>query len=198
MKKIDIQTGKDNPILREKSGVIKDFGMKTPNGGVVLGAFLQEMKKLMDEEKGLGFAAPQGGEDLRVCLCRLNAGSDDEMLFALVNPEVIERSDGRSEEDDAVWDPVWGNAKRGAVSPDGSVEIDEEGCLSLPSYYVNIARARRIVVKFLDGRPLLKKGKSFKGALDEISVELGGLNARVVQHEIDHLNGKLICDKALS
>jgi len=200
MKNLDIQTGTDNPILRAKAKKIVDLQMRvggkmTAGTTLVLGAFVQNMKKMMDDEKGLGLAAPQVGQNLRLCLCRLNAGSSNEVLFAMVNPEVLERSDGRAETDDAIWDPLWGKPKRGSVSPDGTVEIDEEGCLSLPSYYLDIARARHATVRFLDGGPLLKKGKAFKGELNELTLQLSGLSARVVQHEIDHLNGKLICDK---
>lgn len=58
----------------------------------------------------------------------------------------------------------------------------EEGCLSLPGRYVNITRPKNIQVKGQD-----VTGKS-------ISLPAAGLLARVFQHEIDHLDGKLICD----
>jgi len=58
----------------------------------------------------------------------------------------------------------------------------DEGCLSLPETRVNIIRSVNIFVRGLD-----KKGK-------ETEQELSGLTARVIQHEIDHLNGVLIID----
>jgi len=200
--KLQIETGTDNPVLRTKSAKVKDVAAVTPKYEMKLGEFVQEMKKVMDWEKGLGLAAPQVSENLRICLCKLNPGTDKEMLFVMVNPEIVERSDGRGEKDSAIWDLSWGNPKRGAVSPDGLVEIDEEGCLSLPSYYVNVVRARWVTVRFLDGKELLKKGRAFKGSgrdggLTELTMELNGLNARVVQHEIDHLNSILLTDNAL-
>ncbi|MBT3864940.1 peptide deformylase [Candidatus Peregrinibacteria bacterium] len=200
--KVNIETEEDNPILRKKSEVVRDFAGITPTGELKLGEFVQEMKKVLDNEKGLGLAAPQVGENIRLILCRLNAGTSSEVVFVMVNPEVIERSDGLGEEDRAVWDPSWGEVKRGAVSPDGKVEVDEEGCLSLPNYYVNVVRAREIVVKFLDGGVLLKKGKGFRGngpdgGLNQMVLKLEGLNARVIQHEIDHLNAVMICDKVV-
>lgn len=61
-------------------------------------------------------------------------------------------------------------------------ETQEEGCLSVPDKCVNIKRSKRIEVDYLgeDGRPV------------RLSAE--GLLARVIQHEIDHLRGKLIVD----
>lgn len=63
-------------------------------------------------------------------------------------------------------------------------EIDMEGCLSFPEIYFSIQRAKKIVLKGYN-----EKGKEF-------IVEAEGLLARCFQHEIDHLNGKLIIDYA--
>lgn len=78
--------------------------------------------------------------------------------------------------------------------PEGA-EIGEEGCLSLPRLYVNVVRARDITVRFVNGGVLLKGGTVKKGLPAKTTLKLSGLNARVVQHEIDHLNGVMICDK---
>lgn len=58
----------------------------------------------------------------------------------------------------------------------------EEGCLSIPDYYEEVMRPERIRVRFLD-----RDGKAQE-------VEADGLLARVIQHEIDHLNGVLFVD----
>jgi peptide deformylase len=62
-------------------------------------------------------------------------------------------------------------------------EIAEEGCLSLPSVLVDVERPIHVRVRGLDehGEPIL--------------VEASGLEARVIQHEIDHLDGVLILDR---
>jgi peptide deformylase len=62
------------------------------------------------------------------------------------------------------------------------VAITEEGCLSVPGYYEEVERAGHIKVRFLDreGEPLER--------------EFEGLLAVCVQHEIDHLNGRLFVD----
>jgi peptide deformylase len=65
----------------------------------------------------------------------------------------------------------------------GEQETAEEGCLSLPEVQVDVERPVHVRVRALDeyGRPLL--------------VEASGLEARVIQHEIDHLDGVLILDR---
>ncbi len=62
-------------------------------------------------------------------------------------------------------------------------EESEEGCLSLPEIYGSVPRATRIVVDAFD-----LTGQQFE-------MELGGLDARVVQHEYDHLDGVLFPDR---
>jgi peptide deformylase len=62
-------------------------------------------------------------------------------------------------------------------------ELGQEGCLSLPTVHVEVERAARIRVRAQDET----------GA--EIELEAEGLEARIIQHEIDHLNGVLILDR---
>ena len=62
------------------------------------------------------------------------------------------------------------------------VTVTEEGCLSVPGYYEEVERAEHIRVRFLD-----RNGKK-----EEMEVE--GLLAVCIQHEIDHLEGKLFVD----
>ncbi len=61
--------------------------------------------------------------------------------------------------------------------------LDEEGCFSCPGEYGQVLRSNAIRLEFRDERFLLKK------------LELDGFSARVVQHELDHLNGVLFVDK---
>jgi peptide deformylase len=67
--------------------------------------------------------------------------------------------------------------KRGA-----DMETAEEGCLSLPETWVQVPRSISIAVRYLDAR-----GKEQERMLDHMP-------ARIVQHELDHLDGKLIVD----
>jgi peptide deformylase len=62
-------------------------------------------------------------------------------------------------------------------------ELGEEGCLSLPTVHVEVERHAQVRVSAQD-----ETGKA-------IEVEAEGLEARIIQHEIDHLNGVLILDR---
>lgn len=64
-----------------------------------------------------------------------------------------------------------------------TTEMGEEGCLSFPDLYGDVRRSKKITVKAVDinGKPIEFKAK--------------GLEARVIQHEVDHLNGILFVDR---
>ncbi len=62
------------------------------------------------------------------------------------------------------------------------VMVSDEGCLSVPGYYEEVERAEHIRVRFLDRQ----------GASQEMEAE--GLLAVCIQHEVDHLEGKLFVD----
>ena len=64
-----------------------------------------------------------------------------------------------------------------------TTDIDEEGCLSLPGLWLDVERSQEITVEFLD----LTGTKQ--------TLNLTKFSARVVQHEIDHLNGILMTDR---
>ena len=68
------------------------------------------------------------------------------------------------------------------ISYSKDTEIMEEGCLSLPKQYAQIERPKKINLEYLsDKKKLIKR-------------EVSGIEARVLQHEIDHLSGKLFID----
>jgi peptide deformylase len=64
----------------------------------------------------------------------------------------------------------------------GGVEVSEEGCLSVPGYYEEVERAEHIRARYLDRDGV------------EVEREFEGLLAVCVQHEMDHLEGKLFVD----
>lgn len=109
------------------------------------------MEQTLIEVDGLGLAAPQVGQNLRMCLAKIGS-----RIIPLINPRVTWKS---SEENTA-----------------------EEGCLSLPGINVRVSRAQHIIVQFLDTKGTVQERK------------LSNLAARIVQHELDHLDGVLIID----
>jgi peptide deformylase len=79
----------------------------------------------------------------------------DDDRFAMVNPRILE-AEGRV--------------------------VAEEGCLSIPEIYADVARPERVVIEALDAH-----GQAYRK-------EAAGLKARAIQHEIDHLDGILFLD----
>ena len=65
---------------------------------------------------------------------------------------------------------------------DGELESMQEGCLSVPGFYEDVTRVEHCLVKALD-----RKGEAFE-------LECRGLLAVCIQHEVDHLEGKLMVD----
>jgi peptide deformylase len=72
------------------------------------------------------------------------------------------------------------------VESEGEMISENEGCLSVPDYRSDVKRAERILVDGID-----REGKS-------VRLEAEGLHAIVLQHEIDHLTGKLFIDRISS
>jgi len=117
---------------------------------------IDDMVETMYAAPGIGLAAPQVGEPLRIFVVDLSMGHDPAGLITVVNPEFVER--------------------------DG-MQLEEEGCLSVPGFNATVMRPARAVVKGLDrhGEPIQIEGKD--------------LLARAFQHEMDHLDGMLFVDR---
>jgi peptide deformylase len=121
-------------------------------------------------------------DDLRVLIARMGRVMDDAhgvglaaTQLGLLRRIIVFRAD---EEDDlgAIVNPV-------IVERSEEVTVDNEGCLSLRDVYIPVERANTIVVE----------GKDPEG--DDLRLELEGRKARVIQHELDHLDGVLIIDR---
>lgn len=134
-------------------------------------AVARRMIDLMREHDGIGLAAPQVGLSWRLFVIDVPRGSDD--------------GDVRSPDADpmtATHGPtVYINPA--LAEPAGAVELFEEGCLSLPDIRGDVVRPPAITVTALDA-----DGRQF-------TQRTGGLLARCVQHEFDHLDGVLILDR---
>lgn len=121
--------------------------------------FDAKLRKLVDDmfetmygAPGVGLAAPQVGLLNRLFVMDCSSGKDKKQKLALINP-VIETEEGE--------------------------QIGDEGCLSFPGIYLQVARPQRLVVRARD-----IDGSEFK-------VDVMDLEARCVSHETDHLDGEL-------
>jgi peptide deformylase len=117
---------------------------------------MDAMLETMHLANGLGLAAPQVGVLKRVIVVDVAERDQPPQPYRLANPEIVWRSSD-------------------------VIEYDE-GCLSLPQHYGQVARPEKVRVRYLDHQNELRE------------LEASGVLARCLQHEIDHLEGTLFVD----
>jgi peptide deformylase len=156
-----------HPVLRARAAAVDPSQIRSPQ----FQRLVDDMFETMKEYQGVGLAAPQIHESLRLFVCGLAPAPHDEddermaeedrvPLMALVNPEVT------------------------PIGPE--IVEDWEGCLSIPDIRGKVPRARQIAVRAYD-----RTGKRIK-------LRAAGFTARVIQHETDHLDGVLFLDRMRS
>jgi len=144
-----------DPILHEKAKRIKTF-----DAG--LRKLVDDMFETMHSSIGVGLAAPQIGQSIRLLVAELKPDKEaNERGFkvALCNPEIVKASE--------------------------EMISDFEGCLSIPGWIGEVPRHASVVVK-----AQTPEGK-------EMRIKANDYYARVLQHEIDHLNGILFTDRVV-
>jgi peptide deformylase len=114
-----------------------------------------EMVRALKRVSGIGLAANQVGQAVRLFVVDRSLFRADDPPLVVINPQVV---------------AVHGE------------QVQEEGCLSFPGTFADVARPMKIQIKGVD--------------LDEkeFAIEAEGLLSRVLAHEIDHLNGVLFID----
>jgi peptide deformylase len=152
-----------HPVLRTRAKPLDPAEIKSPR----VQQLIDDMFETMQEYQGVGLAAPQVHESLRLFVAGFppRPGEDDEdgdedadvPVMALINPEIT--IVGEETMDD------W------------------EGCLSIPDIRGRVTRARDITVKAFD-----RRGR-------RVEMRARGFTARVIQHETDHLDGVLFFDR---
>ncbi|NIK10557.1 peptide deformylase [Xanthomonas arboricola] len=114
---------------------------------------LDDMFQTMYEAPGIGLAASQ--VDVHKRFMVIDVSEEKNLPQVFVNPEIVSRQ---------------------------GEQVYQEGCLSVPGIYADVARADAITVRYLDRQ----------GNAQELSTD--GLLAVCIQHEMDHLDGKLFVD----
>jgi peptide deformylase len=149
-----------DPVLRTKARTVTDFSS--------IPKLAEDMLETMYEAKGVGLAAPQVGQGVRVFVVaeysdEEHEGEDTELKSRVLNEYVM-------------------------VNPtlevlDATLVEGVEGCLSIPQIYIDgVSRVRALRVNFQNERGEAK------------SLEFEDFNARVIQHEFDHLESRLFID----
>jgi peptide deformylase len=154
-----------HPVLRARARAVDPAEIRSPR----IQSLIDDMFETMKEYEGVGLAAPQVHEGLRLFVAGFGAEDEDEdeddtkpsmPLVALINPEI----------------QVMGS----------QVAEEWEGCLSIPDIRGKVPRATQITVRGYD-----RQGK-------RIELRASGFSARVIQHETDHLDGVLFFDRMRS
>jgi peptide deformylase len=154
-----------HPVLRARARAIDPADIRSPR----IQQLIDDMLETMDEYQGVGLAAPQVHESLRLFVAGFasapdEGGQDDSARdvprITLINPE---------------------------ITPIGTEMVEDwEGCLSIPDIRGRVPRARQISVRAWD-----RQGK-------RVELRARGFTARVIQHETDHLDGVLFFDRMKS
>ena len=117
---------------------------------------VDDMIETMYAAPGVGLAATQIGVPLRVFVIDTSVGRSPSDLLVMINPAFVERE---------------------------GMQLEEEGCLSVPGFNATVVRPARAVVRGLD-----REG-------NERTIEGTDLLARAFQHEMDHLDGTVFVDR---
>ena len=144
------------PILRYGEEPLHQTAREVVDFDSTLQRLIDDMVETMYAAPGIGLAATQVGVPLRVFVIDLSVGRDPNGLIVMVNPEWVHR--------------------------DG-VQLEEEGCLSVPGFNATVVRPARAALRGRDrhGEPLTIEGSE--------------LLARAFQHEMDHLEGVVFVDR---
>jgi peptide deformylase len=144
------------PILKFGEAPLHDAAAEVNELTEDVQTVINDMIDTMYAAPGIGLAAPQIGVPLRIFVVDLSVGRKADDLMVFINPVFVERE---------------------------GVQLEEEGCLSVPGFNATVARPSHAVLMGLDRTGV------------ERTVEAHELLARAFQHEMDHLDGKLFLDR---
>jgi len=159
------------PIVKYGHPVLRKKGERIEAITPEIKKLIADMFETMEASHGVGLAAQQVGIAKQLTVIDVRAVTD--------RPSTLEL-DGKPAEVDSLMPLVLINPE---IIPVGEPVAGPEGCLSFPEIFADISRPGAVDVQALDakGRP--------------IAFRCGGLLARAVQHETDHLNGVLFIDR---
>lgn len=155
------------PIVAYGDPVLRKKAEEIDEDYPQLKELIDNMFETMYSAHGVGLAAPQVGLPIR--------------LFVIDGSPFAEDEDGDGDADLKDFKRVFINPI--IVKEHGEKWAFNEGCLSIPDINEEVMRPSNVVINYLDEN------------FEEKEEELAGLAARIVQHEYDHIEGKLFVDK---
>jgi peptide deformylase len=157
------------PIIAYGNPILRKKAGEIDPGFPGLPELIADMWETMYASKGVGLAAPQVNKPVRLFLV--------DSIQLLKNMEVEEREHYKN---DQGIRQVFINARISACTGDDFMY--NEGCLSIPKIREDIERPSEVAISYLD-ESFVQHTRHFKG-----------VTARIVQHEYDHIEGKLFID----
>lgn len=159
------------PVVKYGHPVLRQKGARIQEITPAIRKLIEDMLETMHHASGVGLAAQQIGQALQLTVIDVAAAKDRPSTLELKGQDV------------PVADFMPLILINPEVTPVGKTVAGAEGCLSFPEMFGEISRPESV-----DVRALNETGKS-------IQFRCGGLLARAVQHETDHLNGILFIDR---
>ncbi len=159
------------PIVRYGDPVLRAKGARVNQVDARIHELASDMLETMHEAHGVGLAAQQVGEALQLTVIDISGAEDQESTMKLNGAEV----DPRASMPLVLLNPE--------LSLGEDIIIGVEGCLSFPEITGEIERAATVILR----------ADTLEG--EALEIEAGGLLARALQHEVDHLNGILFIDR---
>jgi peptide deformylase len=144
------------PILRYGQPPLHEPASDVPVVDEETHRLVDDMIETMYAAPGVGLAATQIGVPRRIFVIDVSLGRRASDLIVMINPVFVERE---------------------------GMQLEEEGCLSVPGFNATVVRPARAVVRGLD-----RTGR-------ECTIEGRDLLARALQHEMDHLEGTMFVDR---
>lgn len=158
------------PIINIPDPMLRAISKPVEEVNDALRKLMDDMLETMYDAPGIGLAGVQIAVPLRIITLDVAVRSSDE-----------DEDEEDAPEEEVTPEPMF-LINPEIISYSEELSTYEEGCLSIPDYYAEVERPAGCTVKFLD-----RDGK-------EQTVEADGLLSTVVQHEVDHLDGKLFVD----
>lgn len=155
------------PIVGYGSPVLRNIAKEIDFNYLDLDKLIQDMFETMKQASGLGLAAPQIDRSIRLFVIDTSSLKEEDLEGQGMKPETFRK--------------VFINPE--IIEESGELWSFQEGCLSLPDIHEDVSRYSIIKVRYFDEK------------FNEKTEVLDGIQARVFQHEFDHLQGKVFVDR---
>ena len=157
------------PIVAYGDAVLKKKASSIEKNHPNLGKLIDDMWETMYAAQGVGLAAPQIGESIRLFVVDGSPFANDKSI------DNIEQRELKS------FKKVFINPEITAYS--GPQEAFNEGCLSIPDVREDVTRLTTIEIEYYNEK------------FEQVKEEYSGISSRIIQHEYDHIEGILFTDK---